>query len=293
MSKSYNLTETLALRSYPDARGARPDRWSTAALKKFVWVSNLLWICCATGSAALLFCAYVVAADYQAKSLAATERVKEMQVEIGRLQDLNFYTAGQTITLARSIQVVVDSADNTMQRDFLSLVVPEAIKLQIKYHVPASATVAMAIYESRYGSSDLAKSHYNFFGLKALGSAWDGPKTYQNTVDRGIPTQAYFRSYPDTANGIDGYAKFLRASDRYKLAFNYKRGDLFVQAVLAAGYCPDKDYLGHIQGLMNRHHLSTLDLPETFVSGQASDSAKAPVTLALAKPSTIEGAATP
>ncbi len=77
---------------------------------------------------------------------------------------------------------------------------------------------------------------------------------------------AYFRCYSDLKNSVRGYAEFLHSSDRYKEAFIHQNGEKFVQAILNAGYCPDKDYLQNIRTVMQRHHLFNLDLPEPKVN---------------------------
>lgn len=261
MQQSLDLTRILALRAYPNATPLPKRPISSRALKKIVWLTNLFWVICLVGGCFALYSTYLVILNYENKNLQAANRLKELDEEIQRLQSLNLYTSAQTLTLAKSMQMVIDSSDGK-RREFLQSVVPEAMKLQITHGVPASATVGMAIYESRYGTSDLAITHHNLFGIKAFEAAWDGPKTYEHTVDRGVPTMAYFRSYPDIQSGILGYAQFLRASDRYKEAFKYKSGDKFVETILAAGYCPDKDYLSNVKTIMERHHLASLDLPE-------------------------------
>ncbi len=272
VAESLNLTGALSLKLYPHPSELKPH-WSTFALKRAIIFCNFFWFLCLCALFFLLVSTYFLVSNYKNLNFSAQHQVAKLEEEIKRLQTLNSYTEDHAIALAQNIQQIVDSAETSVQRDFLKKVVPQALQLQVNYGVPASATVAMAIFESRYGSSELAREHFNFFGLKAFPSAWDGAKTYQPTIDSGKPTQAFFRSFSSLEEGIVGYAKFLAGSDRYQPAFRFRKGDLFVKAILAAGYCPDKDYFSHIQGLMERHHLALLDLPENGTTQEPAQTA--------------------
>jgi flagellum-specific peptidoglycan hydrolase FlgJ len=262
MPTSLDLTQALAMRRFPDAKTMRSQHWSFFEFRRAMWYVNLLWTALLIALGVMLYFSYLVAMGSVQRERSAAQRARELQEEIVRLQALNFYTSRQTIDLAKKIQLVVDTAESGAQREFLKMVVPEAIRLQITHRIPASATVAMAIYESRYGTSQLAQDHNNFFGIKALSRLWDGPKTLTATKDRGVRTQAYFRCYEDYQQGVIGYGQFLSANERYKAAFNHRRGDEFVQAVLRAGYCPDADYYSNIRVIMARHKLPLLDMPD-------------------------------
>jgi flagellum-specific peptidoglycan hydrolase FlgJ len=126
--------------------------------------------------------------------------------------------------------------------------------------------MAMSIYESGYGKSELARSSNNFFGLKAFASVWDGPKVHQQTRDLGRKTMAYFRAYPDVDAAVLGYAEFLKVP-RYAKAFAFKTGPEFIAVILKAGYCPDADYLANIKIIMDRHHLADLDVVQPLEGG--------------------------
>ncbi|NJK92229.1 MAG: hypothetical protein HC904_10590 [Blastochloris sp.] len=195
--------------------------------------------------------------------LESEERIERMNHEISRLQLLSHYSAEKNLNLARIFHQVVESGVGDQKR-FLSLMVPEALRIQISHGIPASATVAMSIYESAYGRSELAGTANNFFGIKAFASVWDGPSVHTVTRDQGRKTKASFRKYPDLESAVLGYANFLKDSDRYEKAFQHRNGPAFVREVLQAGYCPDRDYLDHILTIMERHHLLKLDLSSSI-----------------------------
>ncbi|MEM6822012.1 MAG: glucosaminidase domain-containing protein [Verrucomicrobiota bacterium] len=142
--------------------------------------------------------------------------------------------------------------------DFINLIIPAALNLQDDLQIPASATVAMAIYESAYGESELARAHYNFFGLKAF-QTWKGERILMKTKDEGIWTEAYFRSYPTFHEGVLNFGRLLSSSDRYRPAFDSKTGHEFVRLVLESGYCPDRDYYSNILKIIKQYRLHALD----------------------------------
>lgn len=247
------------LKQFPHSRNLPRPHLSTFALKRIILsILALSW-------AALLTVSYVAWTGYQVAQAQQQEMAESaamlarLHYEIDRLNELNLYTAQQTLDLAKTIQKIVDSGQGD-QRDFLALMIPEALRVQITHGVPASATMAMSIYESAYGRSELASNANNFFGIKAFESVWSGPRVYQMTRDSGVKTMAYFRRYPDVEAAVNGYATFLRSNDRYQPAFEHHDGASFVEQVLKAGYCPDKDYLAHIKVIMERHSLKNLDL---------------------------------
>jgi flagellum-specific peptidoglycan hydrolase FlgJ len=162
-------------------------------------------------------------------------------------------------------QQILATTREASQQEFLRVMIPLALQIKKDFGVPASATVAMAAYESHYGQSRLATEHFNFFGLKALDPTWDKARTRMTTRDEGIAQLAWFRSYGDFLSGVRGYGEFLAENQRYRGAFASADGLSFVQKVLKAGYCPDSDYLGNIQLLMQRHQLRELDV-DTAVS---------------------------
>ncbi len=260
-----NLAESLLLKNFPHQR-----KMGAGSLPGYKW-REILHQALGCMLLTLMGAAIIVAYFYhsfhsaQVEKREAEQRMAQLQYEVDRLQQLNYYTSTQMIGLAKKIHDVVETADGS-QKKFLALLIPEALRVQATHGVPASATMAMAIYESGYGRSELAVEHNNFFGLKALSEAWEGPKVYTTTRDSGQRTMAYFRGYSDIHTAVQGYANFLKETGRYASAFHYRDGDKFVQAILKAGYCPDSDYHRHITEIMSRHQLNTLDLPEATAS---------------------------
>ena len=197
----------------------------------------------------------------QLATLAEMELLKQetlfLQNEIERLSRLHGDTAAQTVEIAHQLQSIIDTAKGK-RRIFLMQMVPEALRLQARHNIPASATVGMAIYESAFGGSTLATESHNYFGIKAF-SDWSGKRTSKMTRDLGVLRRANFRAYESMREGIDGFAEFLTKKKHYKPAFKYDTGPEFVGAVAKAGYCPDADYTIRVTEIIKRHKLAQLD----------------------------------
>ncbi|MEM1157391.1 MAG: glucosaminidase domain-containing protein [Verrucomicrobiota bacterium] len=210
--------------------------------------------------------------------LTALEKA-ELERDLERVQVINRESTRNMLALVSKIQAVMNTTYGDMEkRTFLLSIIPYALKHQAEDQIPASALIAMAIYESNYGRSELAREHFNYFGIKAWKSTWKGEVAYMSTVDSGRRTMANFRSYPGFEEGVSGYAQFILNSQRYRKAFHYSDGPSFVRELLHAGYCPDHDYLDHIKIIMARHQLNQLDLPHLMPDTAAETQIKKSVS---------------
>ncbi len=66
-------------------------------------------------------------------------------------------------------QQIIEKRNNA-RKLFIKQVAPEAQAMQNRYHVLASITIAQAILESDWGSSQLASQYHNLFGIKGTGA---------------------------------------------------------------------------------------------------------------------------
>ncbi|MGF1677565.1 MAG: glycoside hydrolase family 73 protein [Candidatus Methylacidiphilales bacterium] len=233
----------------------------------FVIASNLAWIATAVVLASGWWSTSKVGialTDFYLEERSKWMRVSEEQqnllrdrnMEIARMVAFQTSSPNDVVELAKKVNLVLANSQGS-KRSFLEEAVPEAIRMQVQYDIPASAIIAMAIYESGYGRSDLASQYHNYFGMKAY--HWNGKKVNMPTTDSGVRTRADFRVYPSMGDGFQGFAEFLKSKSRYSKAFRHTTGTEFVREVLAAGYCPDSDYLANIRTIMERHNLHALD----------------------------------
>jgi|GEM_PF-3047876 len=255
-SRVVDLTHSYQKRLFPGPR--RVERhWTSFDWKRFFGWANAAWFLILGVATIGVHQANERAARYRAELESTAAQTTELLQEVERLQELHQYTAGRVLHLARDMQDILLSARGE-ERDFLRALIPGALRLQTEARVPASATLAMAIYESGYGRSELA-SHHNYHGMKAFEGAWSGPTIRTMTRDSGRRVMADFRVFPSTDEGIRGFGTFVQ-QPRYRAAFAHRDGPGFVQQLLSAGYCPDRDYLDNIRTIIARHHLHLLDL---------------------------------
>ncbi len=253
-----------------DLTGAiRDGMWhhEPSAAKQF-WKRFGLFGVLAASNVATLAIGYLVWGFFQASvtvnyslmqsSFEQQDKIREMDSTISRLVEFQDKSPADVVRIGKVIARILATASGE-ERRFLETALPQAMRLQIKENIPASAVVAMAIHESGYGKSQLAKQHHNYFGMKAF-SDWKGDVAESMpTRDSGVLTRANFRAYSDLYEGFLGFSQFLKRSDRYDQAFRQPSGEGFVRCLLDAGYCPDSSYLPSIRNIMNRHGLKELE----------------------------------
>lgn len=191
--------------------------------------------------------------------IAAKSHLDQKRRQIDRLLALQETGVVRTVITASSMTKILSTAYGD-KREFIEQIIPEAIKTGVAYEIPPSAIIGMAIYESAYGTSSLAREHHNYFGMKAFKNSWSGPVAENvSTVDSGVRTQADFRSYPSMKDGVRGFAEFVSGSTRYTKAFKQQDGVNFVKILNKSGYCPDRDYTSNVSKIIERHKLELLD----------------------------------
>lgn len=93
-----------------------------------------------------------------------------------------------------------------------------------KYDVLASLTVAQAIHESAWGTSTLATTSNNLFGM-TVGSTWEGKVNYRGNICKNADEAIMFRQastyymwrvYDSWVESIEDHGKLIGTSDTYK-----------------------------------------------------------------------------
>jgi len=156
---------------------------------------------------------------------------------------------------------VVLTAD---QRAFLESIAPAARDSQRRYGVPASVVIAQAVLETGWGTSQLAHSARNYFGM-TCGPAGAGPIATGCRVgsDRVCdntgcwPSAASFRVYESLADSVADHGQQLKTNRRYKSAYKARsRPETFVKRMAKAGYATDPGYAKRVIGIMKKYRLS-------------------------------------
>ena len=232
-------------------------------LKKHIWVcSTVILICICSVCFVWAKTTTYLMAQLTRRIIEQNHVLEQVTVENTRLIELQNTDATDVLDIAMIIQDILNTASGN-QRRFLEKVLPYAIRFQIHSGIPASAMISQAIYESGYGTSDLAKNSYNYFGLKNLtGNVTKQNTVYAETTDSGDRHVQPFRKFDNPYDGFVGYYEFLTDSTkhgRYNNAFKTKNGLEFIKTILSDGYCPDSNYASEINVIIKRHKLDELE----------------------------------
>lgn len=153
---------------------------------------------------------------------------------------------------------------NTEQKNFIKKVGALASADMKKSGVLASLTVAQAILESAWGKSELATGGNGLFGIKATKS-WKGKVYCKDTkecydgVNLVTVNNATFRAYDSWEESVEDHSAFLKANKRYKEVIgetDYKKA---CEAIKAAGYATDPDYVDKLVKLIEDYELTEFD----------------------------------
>lgn len=167
--------------------------------------------------------------------------------------------------------------------DFIKKVGKIAREDMLKTGVLASVTIAQAILESGYGTTELAKNARNYFGMKCTlsgntwRSVWDGKSKYtKRTAEQKKDGTVYyvtadFRKYPDLETSVNDHSLYLLgAKNGSKLRYeglkgerNYKKA---IQIIKDGGYATDVKYVSKVCNIIERYNLTKYDTIEEAVT---------------------------
>jgi flagellar protein FlgJ len=144
---------------------------------------------------------------------------------------------------------------------FLLAVAPMAVSSGAEHCLPPSVTIAQAILESGWGSSDKAKKLRNLFGKKARGDEGVASKTWEVVDGVQVGTVARFESYDSWAHSLADHDAHLATDPLYARA-REQRDDAgaFVRA-LAPTYASDPAYASRIVEIIDMYDLDAFDGP--------------------------------
>lgn len=152
------------------------------------------------------------------------------------------------------------------QLAILHSVAPAAQAAQLKWRVPASVTLAQWIFESTWGTSRLATTANNYFGIKFHQSTVPATYCEMRTIEfaNGEPVivDALFKKYPDEAASFEDHARLLATSGRYRFAMQHVCSpDDFAASLQAAGYSTNPQYASKLIEAMHDYKLYQYDTP--------------------------------
>jgi len=148
------------------------------------------------------------------------------------------------------------------QQAFINQIAPGAYAAQQRFGVPASVTIAQAIDESGWGTSQLAAVDHNLFGIKGTGPAGSVTLPTQEFENgEWVTIYAQFRAYHNVSQSIADHAELLATSGYYTQAMADRAvPDAFAND-LTGVYATDPDYGSNLIAIMRLYNLYRFDAP--------------------------------
>jgi LysM repeat protein len=140
--------------------------------------------------------------------------------------------------------------------EYISLYKELAVVNMKEKKVPASITLAQAMFESDYGNSPLAINANNHFGIKCH-TTWNGETYHQDDDEK----DECFRKYENPLMSFEDHSDFLINRERYNSLFTLDITDYkgWAHGLKKAGYATNPQYAFKLIELIERYSLNLLD----------------------------------
>lgn len=127
-----------------------------------------------------------------------------------------------------------------------------------QYRIPASITLAQAIYSSKIGTNRVAKEANNHFGIMCHTSEWTGD-TFYETEDHS--SDHCYRKYASVKESYRDHSLFLSQRSRYVKLFYYPITDYKSWAIglKEAGYSGNPRYADTLISIIEKYYLMHYD----------------------------------
>ncbi len=145
-----------------------------------------------------------------------------------------------------------------MVREYVNEYRDLAVQEMKLYKVPASITLAQAIYASKAGTNKVSKEANNHFGIMCHTNEWTGD-TYYETENRS--SDYCYRKYADAQASYRDHSLFLAERPRYATLFDLNADDYraWAQGLKAAGYSGNARYADTLIALIEQYRLYDYD----------------------------------
>ena len=129
--------------------------------------------------------------------------------------------------------------------------------------IPASITLAQALHESNYGTSELAVSANNHFGIKCK-SSWIGDTYFYKDDDydnKGRLIESCFRMYETDIDSYVDHSNFLMSRPNYNRLFFLDKSDYkaWAYGLKSSGYATDPQYALKLINKIEKYGLNQYD----------------------------------
>lgn len=126
------------------------------------------------------------------------------------------------------------------------------------YGVPASITLAQAIYASQAGTNDLVRECHNHFAIMCHTQEWKG-ETYYRPSDK--KQENCYRKYASDAESYRDHSLFLSTRSRYVKLFYFPITDYksWANGLLEAGFSGNPKYADTLVSIIEKYYLMHYD----------------------------------
>lgn len=162
------------------------------------------------------------------------------------------------------------------KQEFIRMISACAVKNMGASGILASVTIAQAILESSYGTSELAVNANNLFGMKCSlsgntwSSVWNNVSKYlkatkeQDKDGKETTVHAEFRRYDSIEESVADHALYLlgakKGNDlRFKHIANNKDPRSVIQIIKDGGYATDVNYVDKVMSVIEKYDLTQYD----------------------------------
>ena len=165
-----------------------------------------------------------------------------------------------TISLFLSLSASAQVRWNQVYQQYFDQYKDIAIEQMLRYHIPASITLAQGVFESGAGKSELARRANNHFGIKCHN--WDGRRSYHDDDE----SNECFRAYDSAYESYEDHSKFLVNGKRYSSLFNLKVTDYkgWARGLKAAGYATNPIYADKLIEIIQLYKLYEYDKATSY-----------------------------
>lgn len=159
------------------------------------------------------------------------------------------------VTVCVTISSFAFAQKNAAYQQYIDKYKNVAIDQMRRHRIPASITLAQALFESGAGSSYLATRANNHFGIK-VGTGWDGKYVTRDDDKKS----ERFRKYKTVEESYEDHSLFLKR-DRYKKLFDLDPQDYkgWARGLKACGYATLPTYANRLITIIETYELYDYD----------------------------------
>lgn len=149
---------------------------------------------------------------------------------------------------------------NSVYQGYIDQYKELAIEQMLKYHIPASITLAQGLLESGAGRSSLAVRGNNHFGIKC--HDWRGRTMYK---DDDYQNEC-FRVYDNARQSYEDHSLFLSRQRRYAPLFQLRLTDYkgWATGLKRCGYATSPTYASALISIIELYNLSQYDRASSY-----------------------------